>query len=323
MGKKPFRLKLYRPRIRHGASCHYRMLETYVETGPSQNGAWRSAGFDLIEDQLGKEISYGSLFAYCFRRFGYPNAGWDDYKELAKYRLSTPEPDLYMEVVPYVGDASGISIRFMLERGAHEAIEAFEMKDRKAFLARRLAWIDSQGRPQWASRFVEYVNRDWGMNVETWEQAWPFFQMYQRSRLLSKESDEGVKVEWLDWADAQTKAYESVESAPGPFYRSKDILSWPNDDPLRKYALAVLAALIDLHTPVRVRDQAINAIGSVDDPRCIQKEPPVAGYPSGAIGNMAPVEFAELHGLIMQAGKGNAKRGIRKVLAAMKQLAPA
>ena len=66
-----------------------------------------------------------------------------------------------------------------------------------------------------------------------------------------------------------------------------------------------------------LRDSAINAFGRADGARTILKEPPVAGRPCGAIGNVAPAEYTRLHQLIMTTGKGDAKRGITKILKAL------
>lgn len=38
----------------------------------------------------------GAQFAYLFRRFGYPISGWDDYKSLVSYYLTTPDPDIIL-----------------------------------------------------------------------------------------------------------------------------------------------------------------------------------------------------------------------------------
>src|SRR5208337_4881861 len=62
----------------------------------------------------GKEMDYGTLFSYLFRRFGYPNQGWDDYKQLAKYILTTPLPDMVLMIVPYCGNDTSLQFSFMV-----------------------------------------------------------------------------------------------------------------------------------------------------------------------------------------------------------------
>lgn len=295
----------------------YRGLNAVVYTGPDHND-----DFDIIERAIGDEIHYGTLMAYLFRRFGYPNAGWDDYKELACYRLSTPEPDMFMRVVPYVGNASNISISFMVGEAGHQEIEDYNKQLKTEHLARMHDWIEStHGLPDWADAWLAAVRRDWAPSIENWRQAFGFFQMYSR-RAERAENDPstteiGVPTAWLQWAAEKREAYLAIEPSPGPRYRSATVEDWLEDDPLKRYVLAANAALADLKTPVRVRDAAINAFGCDEDSRTILKEPSVAGFPCGAIGNLAPQEFARLHQLIYKMGKGNPKRGLKKVLKAL------
>ncbi len=317
MSRKPFRLKLLdRRKILKGSiSKSFYDLNTVIHTGPEGDDR-----FDLIERSIGLEIDYGALMAYLFRRFGYPNSGWDDYKELACYQLSTPVPDMYMRVTPFVGNTAGISFMFMVAGEGWQAIQDYERKPGKDYAFRMHAWIESTfGTPAWSDACLQAVRRDWGAGIETWQEAFPYLEFYERasgSAAVGRE-DEGIPVEWIVWASEGRTAYQAIEARPGPMYRPGDIANWPEADPLKRYALAVGPALVDLKTAVRVRDSAINAFGRADDARTILKEPPVAGYPCGAIGNAAPEEFAQLHQLIMTMGKGDSKRGINKILKAL------
>jgi len=54
----------------------------------------------LIDETLGPVMNGGAAFAYLFRRFGYPWSGWDDYKDLVNYRLTTPRPDMVLYLRP-------------------------------------------------------------------------------------------------------------------------------------------------------------------------------------------------------------------------------
>ena len=42
----------------------------------------------------------GQLFAYLFRRFGYPSRGWDGDKRLVTYCITTPIKDVFLTVIP-------------------------------------------------------------------------------------------------------------------------------------------------------------------------------------------------------------------------------
>ncbi|MFK4706014.1 hypothetical protein ABIC83_002853 [Roseateles asaccharophilus] len=312
---RPFRLKPFvfsREARRNGT--RYTDLNTVIYTGPTHED-----DFDLVVRAIGMETDYGALMAYLFRRFGYPNAGWDDYKELAKYNLTTPEPDMYMRVVPYVGNTSSISIMFMLSSEGQQAIEEYNRALKRARAERMHDWIEATaGIPSWAEEWLQVVRRDWA-GIENWRQAFPYFDMYERRAARSAQRNEPeedcIPGEWIDWAQKQAKAYLEIEPMPGVRYRSANVDEWPEDDPMKRYAKAVAVALADLKTPVRVRDSAINAFGKVEDARVVLKEPPVAGLPSGAIGNLAPQEFAKLHGAIYAMGNGDLKRGLKKLLA--------
>jgi len=70
----------------------------------------------IAESVLGG-IRGGQLFAYLFRRFGYPNEGWDDRKELASYLLNTPMNDVFLSVIPYM--AGDFEDRLLKDRTRH------------------------------------------------------------------------------------------------------------------------------------------------------------------------------------------------------------
>lgn len=112
--------------------------------------------------------------------------------------------------------------------------------------------------------------------------------------------------------------YRKVEARPARLMRSADMSTWADTDPLKPLAEAAQTALKDLLRPVRVRDVAINALGTTEFTPRVLKEAPVSGYPSGALSNGAPKEFAELHGLIMRLGKGMRARASRRRLQRLK-----
>lgn len=268
---------------------------------------------------IGAKIAYGPLFAYCFRRFGYPQTGWDGYKELVRYYLTTPRPDMVVEVSPYVGDTTDISLRFLVDESVHIAVDDYDLRDRHAWDARSLDWVEQQGLPDWMSEWVEIYNTEIRNAfphipvAESWRQCVWVFSAY---------GDEGSRIFELTSRVAQFRKslrseYEKVEPYPPKYRRHADWREWNEDDPLKPFAVAAVMTLEDLRTPIGVRDSCIDAFGCVDAKRNVLLPAASAGYPSGAIGNIAPKEFAKLHGLIVKLGKGNAKHGIEKIMAAM------
>lgn len=269
----------------------------------------------IISRVCGDEVDYGALFAYCFRRFGYPERGWDGDKQLVGYYLTTPHPGMVLRVTPSLGNQSTLSLGFLVEWDAHWAIENYARGDRLDWEVRALDWAEQQGlpdwMPEWVTLYTEFSEASHDVPLASnWRQtlnfpyatALPGSRAHELNRLAA------------EYRKALFDGYSQVEPQPAYYLRPVDVESWNNDDPLKPFAQAALVALADLHTPVGVRDQAINAFGLVEDGRAKAKPAKSAGYPSGALGNGAPSEFAVLHGHIMRRGNGNAKRGIKNLL---------
>lgn len=262
----------------------------------------------VIAPIVGDKVEYGPLFAYLFRRFGYPNCGWDNYKELARYLLTTPRPDLLLEVVPYAGGTSCIAFRFLVPPETNCAINTYDKRAVNAWRERAGLWRERQGLPDWMPEWVQQVNAFWmDVGATDWQLA------------LNYAGPAGDLLEQRAWKFRQElyEGYKAIEPKPPRIRRGADWSQWSDEDPLKPLAEAAQTALRDLNRPVRVRDLTINAYGLAESGRAL-REPAVAGYPSGALGNADPSGFAELHALVMTLGGGNAKRGIRKAMAALK-----
>lgn len=318
MAKRQFHMKQANlSRNKHWSGLEFR---SYMDTEESP----ASLSDPIITKVCGEEIDYGRLFAYCFRRFGYPNVGWDDYKELVGYYLTTPHPDMVLNISPYVGNTSILSLSFMVSRQTMVAVENYARREQLAWEQRSLDWVEQQGLPDWMQEWVSIFNSEFREAyphvpvAESWRQAIGFFFPL---------GQEGTRLHELTGRVAQFRKqlqedYKKVEPRPARYYRPANVQEWNDDDPLKPFAQAAIVTLEDLRTPVGVRDQSIDAFGKVASGRADVSAAVATGYPSGALGNTAPKEFAELHGLILQLGKGNAKRGIKKIMAAMKSPAP-
>lgn len=73
---------------------------------------------------VGGEVEYGPLFAYLFRRFGYPNAQRSA-NRLARYVLATPRDDLYLVVEPTIAGLTSHVFAFMAPASVRAAAEAY------------------------------------------------------------------------------------------------------------------------------------------------------------------------------------------------------
>ena len=74
-------------------------------SGEKKYSAAGSGTFDPgeIAQKVLPNLRGGQLFAYLFRRFGYPSWAWDDDKELTHYCLTTPLEGVFLTVCPYMG----------------------------------------------------------------------------------------------------------------------------------------------------------------------------------------------------------------------------
>ena len=53
----------------------------------------------IAAEVFGRTLNFGVLFAYCFRRFGYPNTGSDADKSIASYDVITPIDGLFLSII--------------------------------------------------------------------------------------------------------------------------------------------------------------------------------------------------------------------------------
>jgi len=176
---------------------------------------------------FGPTLDYATLFAYLFRRFGYPNVGCDNYKDHSQYLLTTSRDDLIICVRPYVGPATHLHFSLFVSKDVYSAVCALP-----------------------------------------------------RRRQMPTE-----------WSDL--------------------------DEPWRSLYAAADAAGRELLVPVIVRDQSINVLGLVtegDDGNAVAQAH-VAGYPSGALGNIDPELMAEIHHLAHVLGNGDLRAGMKALIA--------
>jgi len=87
----------------------YTTSDFVAQKADLREGPWTAAMSSSLFDpgKIASKILPGlrgcPLFAYLFRRFGYPSQGWDDHKELVRYLLTTPMDKVFLEVRPYLG----------------------------------------------------------------------------------------------------------------------------------------------------------------------------------------------------------------------------
>lgn len=286
----------------------YRDLPMTIFTGPGPG-----TSVDLVGQFTGDDMDYGSLFAYLFRRFGYPNSGWDPYKEIARYDLATPLADMVLRIEPHPGRSPRRHFIFLVPFAVMDAVDAYPRRDRIAHAKRRLDWVEATiDIPRWLTTDVATE-----FNVQSWKDAFPMLELYK----LSASQGDRTARRYTDWYRTVCDGYEAIEQRPAVEFRDPDWSKWSVDDPFRQYVEAAQIALSDLGHPVGVRDRAINAYGPLDSGAQRAARPhAVAGYPVGALGNKAPESVCELHDLVLALGAGNVKAGVARVLAAFAEV---
>lgn len=280
-------------------------LPTRISTGDAF-----SDSIDIAERVLGEEMQQGSLFAYLFRRFGYPNRGSDPYKELASYMLTTTRKDMLLRIVPYAGGSVSISFGFLVPHQVRSACDDWVSRDRRAHRAAFMDWIVAEGRvPAWADDTAE------GMVKGSWpipEGATGWRRMMSGMAIIShggvREDHPADKAEAIRWYESVRDDYEADHPVPAVQWRSENPDEWEDGDPLKPYAEAIAETLRDLLRPVWIRDVAIGIRGviSEDDPKALGNIGPDAGYadsagfPSGDLGNYDAEGFSELHAAVLR-----------------------
>lgn len=267
---------------------------------------------NLIEEMVGESVSQGDLFAYLFRRFGFPNVSSDAPYSLASYLLSTPCPDMALQVTPHASGIPTLSFRFMVPSKVSIEIDEWPYRERRAYEERLQKWLsDDAQRPSWADEWV----KDCGTEKHPLTMGLggnDFFSCVFYLNLISDRKDERIK-----WLDTMIAAYGEVEPEPGPEYRTADWKSWPDEDPLKAYVAAVETTLRDLHRPVGIRDLEISIHGVTDTISSKDAAPrsDVAGTASGNAINADCDSFEKLHRVMLQLGDGDLAAGVKAVLA--------
>lgn len=87
-------------------------LKPFLTSAPAPDDCTWDGGYaggpgvrvsELADELFREPIAGPWLCVYMLRRFGWPNAGSDDYKELMSWTLTTPIKGLYLSVTPYLG----------------------------------------------------------------------------------------------------------------------------------------------------------------------------------------------------------------------------
>lgn len=217
--------------------------------------------FDIDEPakQILGESKPSDVFAYMFRRFGYPRFGWDDYKTLIQYYITTEMDGVVLMVRPAF--AGGGTFGYVLRKDIDRVCVEEDHKTFKERYERFEAWaIETKGIETMHIYYepdLDKLNRVWQAWVKA-HQINDFKSQEDAEMLFFREQAKITK----DLSDEYIKIEPHLKYIP--------IGDRPDDSIIKQCHTALCAAIKDLLQPVCVRDAAINVCGKVrDDVECV------------------------------------------------------
>jgi hypothetical protein len=211
--------------------------------------------FDLSDDaeEITGKLNAGDTFVYLFRRFGYPRFGWDGYKELVQYHITTPMEGVVLTVRPNVTGWN--TFGYMLRDDIDQQCEKEERKPYE----------------DWMEQFEAWALKEHDIEI---------------IRLFEQDNDKLNRM-WQKWgADKEDRDFASEKDATNAFFTDqeairvkcvdmyKEIATFPEITPLedrpadsimKQCHTALCDAIRDLLRPVYVRDVMITIRGERND----------------------------------------------------------
>lgn len=270
---------------------------------------------------VGDEVDPGQLFAYLFRRFGYPELSWDGQKDLVVYYLTTPHPDLTLAVRPSLSGAAHFSFMYLATEHKRKEIYAYEKRPITQWWQRAYDWSVSQGIPEWMPNWVELFNNEYlPQFYPNRKRAKSWLETLDAAHVTFAEGESAenkLSIDFTAFYVHISKSYGEIEAYPNAIERAWDLATWADEDPLKELASAAQAAINELRRPVPVRDALLAGWGPEEGKGRKVKHSASAGFASGAMGNIDPATFGQLQSLISALGKGDPAAGMSKALKAL------
>lgn len=222
----------------------------------------------LAKEVFGRPLDAGSVFLYLFRRFGYPIYGWDGYKEICNYTLTTPMRDVYL----FVSIKTGVDWGYLMPPKMEQICQQEDVAPFNAWWTRFDAWAKEQGHIV-LHKYSEIDDADLSAVATPWLAA---------RGLTEADINDEIKKKFWDEQEAKLKGWREEYYAIDPWPERK------HDDVYGETRLKVWEALRQameaLKAPVRVRDSMISITGNNDlqDYKC-HDEHDMAGCGIGAL----------------------------------------
>ena len=229
------------------------------------------------------------LTCYMLRRFGWPNVGSDDYKDLCAWTLTTPMEGLFLHVAPYLGDSMNLSFAVRYTKEVQALLYADPQRD--AFMKKKWAAVERWWSKSGSKRYVWGYGRAKGDEdelVHKFSDAreegfvfgfWKREARHRDPRLWKLPSPKRfVMLEW--WlCEFLQKTHPEVKLPKlpkGPRRRTRA---------QRSIGAALRATMRDLLRPTNIRDLSFTPFGDVErNPDAISRYSgqEKAGYWEGA-----------------------------------------
>lgn len=219
----------------------------------SKNGAKSGILYPSEEaEKILGDISFGILFSYCFRRFGFPNYGTDSYTSMVSYFVTTPMKGCYLWIDPRPSECSMfgyITSKTLFKKLHRERCKDFIKRWRAVRKFTREKFND-----EFATEFTGATERQVGKVAMNWfnanhpelneweevtEDLWRHYWTIQREK-AEKYSD------LFDKAFPNYKRYDPMKDKKSSTYQANEALK---------------VAIKDLLRPTFVRDCYFNVKG--------------------------------------------------------------
>lgn len=270
----------------------------------------------VLAATVGSELEYGNLFAYLFRRFGYPNQAWDHATELVRYLLTTPQRDLFLSVVPRVDGRTDLSIEFLAPVAAGHAAAAYARGAIDAWEGRAIMHCAARGMPPWLQERAQALRRPDGAATQWPEQA---VEVWRKAlRVTPADSDLHTRLVRAFFGQCQD-AYARVEARPAALQRAAMPKDWDESDPLKPYALAATRALAGLTREVRVGANAIDVFGAKPKTSRALAETASVALGDGRLLNRQGARVGELLSLIDDLGQNDLRQGLTRAISVLRR----
>jgi len=225
------------------------MVQASFNDGCCYTGASMGALYPGREAEkiFGPSLNYGETFAYLFRRFGYPLHGWDDYKELVRYNVTTPMEGVVLTISPSLD--TSLCFGYLLRADVYAKIAYEEFRS-------LIYWTKKFKR--WAAKNYRAIPVDQlycPASRRDLDRAWAAWPGSDTKRFWDYKTDQCEKLR---------KRYRSIE----PLFPRQSLHDWqilPADWVSVKATKALIAAMKDLLRPVNIRDWWVNIEGRVHD----------------------------------------------------------